>query len=206
MNPLTLFSIGHSTHEAEKFVSLLKAAQIEVVVDVRSVPSSQFSPQFHHVPLKASLSSNGLKYLFLGKELGGRPEGAEFYDSDGRVFYGKFAKTELFRSGIDRLKRGLEKHRVAIMCSEEDPTNCHRRLLVGRVLKAEGINLVHIRRDGSLQSEDQVAAADPKEAQRRQIGLFVSNEDSEWKSIPSVLRKRQPSGSSSPYDEAEYSS
>lgn len=192
----TIFSIGHSNHEADQFVALLKEHKIEVLVDVRSYPSSQFSPQFHHIPLKESLTAAGIRYLFLGKELGGRPDGADFYDTDGRVFYGKVAKTELFRKGIERLKAGLQKHRVAMMCSEEDPTNCHRRLLVGRVLAQEGVDVVHIRRHGRLESEQQVALLDPKESRRRQMGLFAEVEEDEWKSIPSVLQRRPQNGSS----------
>jgi uncharacterized protein (DUF488 family) len=196
MDKPTIFSIGHSSHELEKFIGLLKSHKIEVLVDVRSYPSSQFSPQFHHIPFKTALTAVGIRYLFLGKELGGRPEGMDFYDSDGRVFYGKVAKTALFREGLDRLKMGLQKHHVAMMCSEEDPTNCHRRLLVGRVLTQEGVEVLHIRRDGNLQTEIQVAMLDPKEAKRRQMGLFAGVEEDEWKSIPSVLQKKQQSNSS----------
>ncbi len=195
---MTLYSIGHSNHEIEKFIALLQSNKIEVLVDVRSVPSSQYSPQFHHVPLKAALVAAGIRYLFMGKELGGRPEGSEFYDTDGRVFYGRFAKTQLFRDGLERLKMGIQKHRVAMMCSEGDPTNCHRRLLVGRVLKQEGVDILHIRTDGRVETEQEVAKKDPKEAHRRQMGLFAEVEDAEWKSIPSVLRKPLHEDSSSP--------
>jgi len=193
---MTIYSIGHSNHEIEKFIALLMSQQIEVLVDVRSQPSSQFSPQFHHVPLKKALVAAGIQYLFLGKELGGRPEGGEFYDTDGRVFYGRFAKTILFREGLERLKAGVQKHRVAMMCSEGDPTNCHRRLLVGRVLTHEGVDVRHIRTDGRVETEQEVANKDPKEALRRQMGLFAEGEDAEWKSIPSVLRKIQHEDSS----------
>lgn len=194
----TIYSIGHSNHTLEKFLSLLKEHRIQVLVDVRSYPYSQYSPQFHQIQLKTALAAAGVHYLFLGKELGGRPDGSDFYDSDGRVFYGRVAKTPLFRQGIERLKHGIQTHRVAIMCSEENPTECHRRLLVGRVLGAEAVAVQHIRGSGCVESEMEIALKDKRESARRQMGLFSETEDAEWKSIPSVLQKK-PQTSSSDY-------
>jgi uncharacterized protein (DUF488 family) len=95
--------------------------------------------------------------LFLGKELGGRPESSEFYDAEGFVLYSRIAESPLFLEGIERLITGITTYRVALMCGEENPANCHRRLLVGRVLAKRGVSVRHIRGDGTVQDEDELA-------------------------------------------------
>lgn len=146
-----IYTIGHSNLDLNSFVKLLKDNAIEVLVDVRSNPYSRFASHFNKKIIQKAVEENGLKYLFLGKELGGRPKGKEFYDSEGQVLYLKIAESPLFKEGIERLITGIEKYRVAIMCSEENPVNCHRRLLVGKVLSEKGIQLFHIRRDGRIE-------------------------------------------------------
>jgi uncharacterized protein (DUF488 family) len=94
-----------------------------------------------------------MKYVFLGKELGGRPEGSEFYDEGGGVLYDRLAESALFLEGIDRLMEGVKGYRVAIMCGEEDPVKCHRRVLVGRVLEERGVRVKHIRGDGRVEDD-----------------------------------------------------
>ncbi|HEX2913364.1 MAG TPA: DUF488 domain-containing protein [Chloroflexia bacterium] len=169
---LTIFTIGHSNHSIEAFLELLQSHQIEVLVDIRSQPYSRYSSQFNAPELKQAIKRTDLKYLYMGKELGGRPENREFYDQAGHVLYNKVAQSTLFLSGIARLEQGIENFRVAIMCSEEDPLNCHRRLLVGRVLKERGINLAHIRGDGALQSEADLVKPQPD----IQLSLFLEND------------------------------
>src|SRR5947209_5869026 len=129
-----LFSVGHSNHPLEKFIELLRSQQIEVLADVRSHPFSRFAPHFNGPSLAGALEAAGIRYLFLGKELGGRPVGEEFYDEEGRVLYNRLAASPLFRSGVERLRSGMRRYRVALMCSEENPDVCHRHLLIGRVL------------------------------------------------------------------------
>jgi uncharacterized protein (DUF488 family) len=133
--------------------------QVEVVVDVRSAPYSRWAPQFNQRELKAALNAAGLRYLYMGTELGGRPADPGLYDAEGHARYDLMARTAAFRAGIDRLRRGIGRYRVALLCSEEDPAGCHRRLLVGRVLVNDGVRLLHIRGDGSLQPEDPAALA-----------------------------------------------
>ncbi len=154
---LTIFTIGHSNHELDHFICLLKSNKIDVLVDVRSHPYSRFASHFSKNDLKKAIQANGIKYLFLGKELGGQPVGSEFYDSDGFVLYSRLAESPLFLEGIERLMDGIKTYRVALMCSEKNPSNCHRRLLVGRVLSNRGAQVHHIRGDGRLQSEDEIA-------------------------------------------------
>jgi len=151
-----LFTIGHSNLDLEAFITLLKDNGIDVLVDVRSNPYSRFASQFNKANIQKAVQVNGMKYLFLGKELGGKPKDPEFYDSERRVLYSRIAESTLFTGGIERLIKGIREYRVAIMCSEENPANCHRRFLVGRVLADHGVNIQHIRKDGSIQSEDDV--------------------------------------------------
>lgn len=189
-----LFTIGHSNHSQEHFIQLLQQHGIEVLADVRSQPWSSYSPQFNAQEIKPALLAAGIRYLFLGDQLGGRPEEAEFYDDQGYVLYYRLAESPRFRAGIDRLLRGIQKMRVAIMCSEEDPAVCHRYLLVTRVVAANGVDVQHIRGEGQLQSEAAIRAA--HHGDRRQGLLFQELEQDSWRSLRSVLPKAPPSTSS----------
>jgi uncharacterized protein (DUF488 family) len=184
----SVFTIGHSNHPAKKFVSLLKEHRIEVLVDIRSRPYSRHAPHFNAKDIEATLSGDGIGYLFLGLELGGKPEGEEFYDAEGRVDYARIERSRPFLDGIYRLERKIPVRRVALLCSEEDPEGCHRRLLVGRVLGERGIAVRHIRGDGSVQTEGEAAGYQPV--------LFPEAEVSARKSIRSVSRKRRRPSSS----------
>jgi uncharacterized protein (DUF488 family) len=201
-NPTTvahIFSIGHSNHPIEEFLDLLRLHGIAVLVDVRSAPYSRYVPHFNPENLKATLKERGFQYLYMGRELGGRPEGAELYDADGRVRYDRLAEAPLFLGGLERLITGGGRYRVAMMCSEEDPTHCHRRLLIGRVLRARSVPFTHIRGDGRLQTEAEVSAAEqtPEEA-AGQMALFPAEEVTDWKSTRSVSPKKPPPSSSRP--------
>jgi uncharacterized protein (DUF488 family) len=184
-----LLTIGHSNHPLEHLVALLRRAGVEVVADVRTSPYSRFAVQHNREALKAALERDGIKYTFLGRELGGRPEGDEYYDEDGHVLYGRVAVSPLFAAGIERLERGLNDYRVAIMCSEEDPTHCHRRLLVTRVLLDRGVDVVHVRGDGRLQRDGELAALS-------QGDIFNGFEEKAWRSTRSVSPRRAPISSS----------
>src|ERR1700687_2526120 len=185
-----VLTIGHSNHPIAHFLDLLKSRSVQVVADTRSHPYSEYATQFDQKPLRNTLEGEGIRYVFLGRELGGRPDGDEFYDDDGHVLYGRVAETELFQEGLSRLEKGIREYKVAVLCAEENPAACHRRLLVGRVLLDCGIQVEHIRGDGRLQTEEKMAAeVDPN---RDQLTLFQKVEAEPWKSIPSVLRKKRP--------------
>jgi uncharacterized protein (DUF488 family) len=185
-----LFSIGHSNHPLETFLALLRRHRIEVLVDARSHPYSRFASHFDTGSLKKAVVEAGMKYLFLGKELGGRPEGDEFYDAQGHVLYSRVAESPEFLEGIRRLETGVTRYRVALLCSEENPSGCHRRLLVGRVLAAHGIMLDHIRGDGRVQTESELEAEEEQRRTRGQTALFEEREEEEeWRSIQSVLQR-----------------
>ncbi|PIV19871.1 MAG: hypothetical protein COS40_15300 [Deltaproteobacteria bacterium CG03_land_8_20_14_0_80_45_14] len=192
---LKIYTIGHSNHSLETFLNLLRDLRIDVVVDIRSRPSSQVVPHFNRKPLENSLKLSGFKYLYFGKELGGKPDGKEYYDANGHVLYSLIAKSPPFVQAIERLLKGIQEYRVALLCGEENPSNCHRRLLVGRVLQNYDVNLQHIRGNGRVQSEEDLLN-EGREKDETQPGLFVAEENKEWKSIQSVLPRKVPRHSS----------
>jgi len=149
----TYLTVGHSTHEIDHFVGLLRLNGVTAVADVRSVPASRYNPQFNRVPLKRSLASAGIKYVFLGRELGARSDDPNCYEA-GKVQYDRLAKTELFQNGIERLLHGATKETIAVACTERDPLDCHRTLLVAAQLVARGATVGHILPDGRIESHD----------------------------------------------------
>lgn len=149
--------------------------EIELLVDVRSNPFSKYSHQFDHDRLKASVVGSGRRYLFLGRELGGKPKEESFYDDEGRVQYCKLAASAPFQAGMAKLVPELRSGKVALLCGEENPTHCHRRLLVGKVLERDHqIAVLHIRKGGVIQTDSDIdketTADEPK-----QLSLFDQN-------------------------------
>lgn len=185
-----LFSIGHSNQSFQSLVGLLERHRVEVVADVRTSPYSRYSPQFNRRDLRFGLAEAGFRYVFLGKELGGHPEG-DFYKK-GRIEYGRVAKTDWFQAGLDRLCDGITRFRTAILCSEEDPSNCHRFVLITRALKDRGVEVAHIRGDGAIQRTEEISQFDPE---YKEVSLF-GEETSSWISTRSVLPKGRPKTSS----------
>lgn len=151
MTSNTLFTIGHSTHDASAFLNLLKQNRITAVADVRSSPFSRFAPQFNREAVNHLLDVVGIKYVFMGKELGARSDKADCY-IDGRVQFELLAKTPEFNHGIERLLSGALTERIAIMCAEQEPLDCHRTVLVARVLVSRSSEVHHIHGDGHIES------------------------------------------------------
>jgi len=150
----SVFTIGHSNHRTEQFVALLQMHGITALCDVRSKPYSQFHPQFNRESLKKSLREHGVAYVFLGRELGARSEDCSCYEH-GKVQYDRLARTELFRKGLDRILKGSESYRIALMCAEKEPLDCHRTILVARSLESLGFDIRHIHADGRDESHAQ---------------------------------------------------
>jgi uncharacterized protein (DUF488 family) len=152
-----IFSIGHSRHSLQRFVELLQEHDITAIADVRSSPFSRFNPQFNREALKNSLRENGIDYVFLGEELGARTKDRSCYDN-GRVNFSKLAATPLFKSGLDRLESGAATFKIAMMCAEKEPLDCHRTILVARELESRGTPVAHILEDGSIESHSTAIA------------------------------------------------
>ena len=147
-----LFTLGHSTHPIERFITLLKDAGVTAVADVRSSPYSRYSPQYSKDALRGALLDAGLSYTFLGKEFGARSADPSCY-RNGKVQYTRLARSPLFADGVQRVNEGLKRFRIAFVCAEKDPIECHRALLVARAFSALGQSVAHIHSDGSLESQ-----------------------------------------------------
>ena len=148
-----IFSIGHSTHPVDHFMDLLARHGIDAVADVRSSPYSRFNPQFNRQTIANALKHSGIKYAFFGKELGARTEDPSCY-LNGRVQYARLAARADFGHAIDRLLAGAKDHRIALMCSEKEPLECHRTILVSQALIKTGCPMTHILHDGTLETHD----------------------------------------------------
>jgi uncharacterized protein (DUF488 family) len=146
-----IYTIGHSNHPIDRFIALLQQHGVDALADVRSTPYSRFNPQFRKERLQAALADAGIRYVFLGDELGARSKDPTCYDESGRVTYTKLASTDLFRQGLARLLAGMQNHRIAIMCAEREPLECHRTILVARALERAGVPITHILSDGTLE-------------------------------------------------------
>jgi uncharacterized protein (DUF488 family) len=149
---VTVYTVGHSTHSIEKFVELLRMNGITAIADVRSSPFSRHNPQFNREALAKDLKEAGISYVFVGKELGARSDDPACYEN-GRVQFGRLAQTSAFRSGIERVLNGTREHRIALMCAEKEPLDCHRTVLVARALEHEGAAIKHILADGRLEDQ-----------------------------------------------------
>lgn len=140
---LKVLTIGHSTHQYERFLALLRGAGVTAVADVRTAPFSRYSPHFNREQIRCKLRLDGIAYAFLGQQLGGRPQNRISY-CNGIADYEKMATTGEFKAGLDRILDGAKRYRIVLMCSEHDPLDCHRCLLVGRALAEQDVQVDHI--------------------------------------------------------------
>lgn len=147
-NPI--YTIGHSTHTLDYFKTLLQAYDINCVVDVRQTAVSSYNPQYNEITLKPFLHSSHILYLHMGNEFGARPRNPALLDDEGKADFDKIRQTPAFLSGIERLKTGLKKGlRIALMCSQADPFDCHRFALIAYHLTHQGVDVKHILKDKS---------------------------------------------------------
>ena len=171
-----IYTIGHSTHSLEEFLALLGHASIEAVADVRSTPYSRRQPQFNRDPLRHALASIKITYVPLGAELGGRGNVHSERDKNGRILYHSIAESVEFQEGLKRVQAGSNHLRIALMCTERDPLNCHRGILVSRILTAHGIQVLHIHGDGRIESHRDAENRLLQMTGLRQMDLFQSEE------------------------------
>ena len=170
-NPV--LTVGHSNHTFDDFIQLIKGAGITAIVDVRSAPYSRFQPQFNKERLVCSLKEHGVAYVFLGRELGARSDEPSCY-INGRVQYDRLAALPKFKEGVQRVLDGARKHRIALMCAEREPLECHRTLLVGRALLELGSAVSHLHADGVVETHGQ--------AMRRLVRMVGLPEDDLFRS------------------------
>lgn len=152
-----LYTVGHSNHPIGRFLELLRGAGIDCVADVRSVPFSRRFPQFSQKALAGSLEGAGIEYWFLGGALGARPKDQGCYEQ-GKVSYARIAETTAFQSAIDAIIIASGTKRIALMCAEREPLDCHRTILVARELAQRGCVIAHILADGTIMAQAEIEA------------------------------------------------
>ncbi len=155
MSTSKIYTIGHSNHEIETFINLLKTAKIDMIVDVRSAPFSKMYPHFNRDTLESVLKDNKIGYLFLGDLIGGRSRNRSDYEN-GQVVYSRLASKDDYQATIKRVLDGSAKFQIALMCSEKEPLDCHRTLLVSQSLSDLGVEVAHIHADGKIESQSDV--------------------------------------------------
>ncbi len=176
MTEPAVLTIGHSTHSIEKFLGLIETHSVKVIADVRSAPYSRRHPQFNRDPLRQKLEEHGIRYVFCGQELGARPDDPLCYEN-GRVLYRRLAGMPLFRSGIDFIVREARERRIALLCAEKEPLECHRTLLVARELVERGLPVSHIHADGHLETQTEALARLPGMLNMSETDLYRSQEE-----------------------------
>jgi uncharacterized protein (DUF488 family) len=151
---LKVYTIGHSDHPIQELIQLLNRYKVTLVIDVRSQPYSQWAPQHNRESLSRSLQSAGIRYLFMGNSLGGRPADRSLYEpGEEHPDYSLVAQSPAYREGIEQVLRLATAQHVAIMCSEGDHTQCHRSILLAPSLLQKGARVLHIRSDASVMEE-----------------------------------------------------
>lgn len=180
-----LFTIGHSQHGINDFISLLKMYDIDYILDVRSTPYSKYAEQYNKENISKSLNLVNIKYSFMGKYFGARPQNIKLYSDEGYLDFEKVRGTQDFNKGIENVILGLKQgHRIALMCTEKEPIDCHRAILVARAFEMRMIYANHILANGRILTQQQL---DEQLLQkyfpdRRQLSLFsyekqISEED-----------------------------
>lgn len=158
---VVVFSIGHSNHDAETLLALLAQHAIGTVVDVRSAPYSRYVPHFNRRELTRLMEDAGIEYVWAGDLLGGRPGDPACYGEDRVLDTGFVSRQPWYRAGVALLLAHAAAAPAAMLCSEEDPRRCHRHRLIEPSLREHGAIVLHIRRDGTLESIGPVSAEEP---------------------------------------------
>jgi len=154
-----VFTIGYGARDIDAFVAALRQYAIGFLLDVRSRPFSRYKPDFSKEALDSHLRRAGIRYVFMGDTLGGRPDDPTCYDAEGKVDYTEVEERAFFQTGLDRVASAhAQGLRVALMCSEGKPENCHRSKLIGKSLAARGIPVLHIDENGALLAQEDVLA------------------------------------------------
>ena len=151
-----VYTIGHGNLELPEFLRLLKKYDIEVLVDVRSVPLSKYVPQYNVKNIREELKKAGIEYVFLedehiGNLLGGRPKVEDCYDDNGQIIYSEVMQKAWYQEGLSRLIDIAKIRKTVIMCSEEDPNRCHRHRLITQTVLSNGMGVFHIRKNGIVE-------------------------------------------------------
>lgn len=145
-----IFTIGYSCYKTQSIIEVLKKYSITAIADVRSVPFSNYKPEFNRDKLESVLRKENISYVFLGDNCGARIKAPECY-VNGKVDYTLVANHPRFKEGLKRLKKGMQNYRIALMCAEKDPITCHRAILICRNLQVLNLHVRHILCNGNIE-------------------------------------------------------
>lgn len=192
---MEIFTVGHSTYNIEDFINILKINNINCIVDVRSMPYSKFTTQYNKNQLSNVLKQNKISYIHMGLEFGARRDKRELYSLDGYLDFEKTRKDKDFIKGMERVKNGIKKgYRIALMCTEKDPIDCHRCILVGKGFKDSGFEVKNILSDGTFILQEQIERTllDKYFKNRNQISfdMLIGNNLTESEMIDKCYIKR----------------
>lgn len=205
--PNTIYTIGHSNHTIDYFLELLQTHHINCIVDVRSTPASSYSPQFNQLPLRNFLKLNNIIYMHFGKEFGARQEEKKVLDKNGKVDFEAFRQTNPFQKGVKRIQKGLNKNfKIALMCSEGNPMECHRFSMIAVYLEQNvGLEIQHILKDKSMISNQLLEQELLKKYKKKlpQPSLFEPNVTPQQQLKAAYQLHNQDIGWTSKQDDAE---
>lgn len=152
---MLVYTVGHSNQTIEEFIDLIKKYEVNCIIDVRTIPSSNYNPQFDRIPITASLKVQGITYMHFDKEFILRRK--DSLDENGKVDFERAVLTPFFQNGVVRLKRGIELgYKIALMCAKAKPIECHRFSMIGRYLNDNGFTVRHILRNGELATQEDI--------------------------------------------------
>jgi uncharacterized protein (DUF488 family) len=153
-----ILTVGHSNHDEDEFVELLRGAGVGLIADVRRYPGSRRQPHFERTALAAILLEAGIEYRWLGESLGGRRKPAPdspnaAWESEQFRGYADHMASAEFGAGLATLEGLAREHRSAVMCAEAFWVRCHRRLIADALL-ARGWRVLHLGSNGRLKEHE----------------------------------------------------
>jgi uncharacterized protein (DUF488 family) len=158
---MPIYTIGYGNRPITDFLDLLKRYAVEYLVDSRSIPYSRFRPDYRKKALAEHLNGAGIGYLWLGEALGGKLLDAQ-YLVNGRLDLERFAEREDVRAALERIEDGFRQgHRLALMCAELRPENCHRAWMLAPLLLARGLEVLHIDEKGGMKTQSDLGDPQP---------------------------------------------
>lgn len=170
-----LFTIGYTTFQFDDFIDVLKHHEIDVVIDVRSLPYSKYHAQYNKEIIEGILKNNKIHYRNYSTEFGARQMERQYFSRDGYLDFELFTESKWFKYGFDKINTSLTKgFNIVLMCAEKDPAACHRAIMVSRVFHNNGKAVNHILADGNIENQNDVELRllDEYFPNRNQLTLF----------------------------------
>lgn len=188
-----LLSIGHSQHAVDFFIRLLREHNVNYILDVRSTPYSQFAAEYNRENIKAVLKKNNVAYTFMGNYFGARPSDNSLYSPNGYLDFEKVVNCLNFKKAFTSVEKGVEQgYRIAFMCTEKDPIECHRAILVTNAFYKAGYSIEHIMPDSTIQTQEDIneRLLDMYYPDRNQLSLFATENLSAKQYLIRAYRKQ----------------